>query len=413
MKKILIFGTGSGYEKIKRSINYNKIEIVAFTDNNNNLWNNNFEGSIILPPQEVIKLEYDYILIASSYYNAIESQLKEYKIDTSIIISYYNIDSWEAEQDKLIEIFETDIIVKGLYKLLREYKIKSDIAFEKNLILQAKMFINIIKRSQVNKIEEAEFKVFSQFGEDGIIQFIINKIPIPNKVFIEFGVENYIESNTRFLLVNNNWSGLVIDGDKENIEYIKNDSIYFNHNLKAVSNFITKDNINDIISSSEISGDIGLLSIDIDGNDYWIWETINVINPRIVICEYNSIFGNEKEVTIPYREDFVRKNAHYSLLFAGASLPALCSLAEKKGYDFIGSNSAGNNAFFIRKDLSNNFNVLSPMEGYVESKFRESRDKSGNLSYLSGTDRLIEISEMKLIDIESGQEVKIRDLYKL
>lgn len=97
-------------------------------------------------------------------------------------------------------------------------------------------------------IGDNEFKVFSQWGEDGIIQFLIDNIDIKEKTFIEFGVENYTESNTRFLLQNNNWRGLVIDGSEENISYIKNDSIYWKHNIKAECAFITKDNINQLIN---------------------------------------------------------------------------------------------------------------------------------------------------------------------
>src|SRR6266571_7871498 len=96
-------------------------------------------------------------------------------------------------------------------------------------------------------IDEAEFRVFSQWGEDGIIQYLVNHIQLERKLFIEFGVENYTESNTRFLLINNNWSGLVIDGCDENINYIKNDAIYWSNNLKAEHSFITNDNINDLI----------------------------------------------------------------------------------------------------------------------------------------------------------------------
>ncbi|MFM6343717.1 MAG: hypothetical protein ACKPFK_01030, partial [Dolichospermum sp.] len=106
-----------------------------------------------------------------------------------------------------------------------------------------------------------EFRAFSQWGEDGIIQFLIRNVPINRKIFVEFGVQNYTESNTRFLLINNNWSGLVIDGGSEEIYYIKNDPIYWQYNLKAVNSFITKDNINQIISDNGIQGEIGLLSV--------------------------------------------------------------------------------------------------------------------------------------------------------
>lgn len=256
----------------------------------------------------------------------------------------------------------------------------------------------------------AEFKVSSQFGEDGIIQYIINKIPIENKTFVEFGVEDYTESNTRFLLRNNNWSGLVIDGSEENIQYIKQDEIYWRYDLTAVASFITKDNINLIITNAGIQGDVGLLSVDIDGNDYWVWEAINAINPRIVICEYNGIFGCDKSITIPYNELFNRTKEHYSNLYWGASLPALCDLAKKKGYDFIGSNSVGNNAFFVRKDISSPFKKLSAKEGYTLSKIRESRDQEGRLTYLSGKDRLEAIVECEVYDIELSKILKIKEI---
>ncbi|MFM5887936.1 MAG: hypothetical protein ACKOQS_06545, partial [Dolichospermum sp.] len=110
-------------------------------------------------------------------------------------------------------------------------------------------------------IRDNEFRAFSQWGEDGIIQFLIRNVPISRKIFVEFGVQNYTESNTRFLLINNNWSGLVIDGGSEEISYIKNDPIYWQYNLKAVNSFITKDNINQIISDNGIQGEIGLLSV--------------------------------------------------------------------------------------------------------------------------------------------------------
>jgi hypothetical protein len=265
------------------------------------------------------------------------------------------------------------------------------------------------KAFDVRSIQETEFQVFSQFGEDGIIQFLISNVDIPHKTFVEFGVEDYKESNTRYLLVNDNWSGLVIDGGQANIESIKSDAIYWKHDLTALSAFITKDNINSLIAS-RFSGDIGLLSIDIDGNDYWIWDSINVVNPRIVICEYNSVFGKKHNISIPYSEDFVRKKAHFSHLYFGASLRALCMLAEKRGYFFVGCNSAGNNAFFVRKDVIGNLPVVSQEEGYVASKFRESRDEHGNLNFISGENRIKLIASMSVFDFKTGRMVKLSNL---
>ena len=279
---------------------------------------------------------------------------------------------------------------------------------ETDLFLTAGIHVSRIKQlGLIESLKEVEFKVFSQWGEDGIIQYLINQIPIENKSFIEFGVEDYREANTRFLLMNNNWKGLIFDGSKKNIARIKKDNIYWKYELTAASHFITRENINDIIEMSRFKGNIGLLSIDIDGNDYWVWGAIDVVRPRIVICEYNNVFGNTKAVTIPYDPAFVRTKAHYSNLYYGASLPAICYQAEKKGYDFVGSNSAGSNAFFVRKDLSNKLKILSAEEGYIESHIRESRNKDGSLSYIGGGRRIELIKHLPVIDVTTGQEVLI------
>ena len=250
-------------------------------------------------------------------------------------------------------------------------------------------------------LRDNEFRAFSQWGEDGIIQFLIKNVPINRKIFIEFGVQDYTESNTRFLLINNNWSGLVIDGGLEEIAYIKNDPIYWQYNLKAVNSFITKNNINQIFLENGIQGEIGLLSVDIDGNDYWVWQAIDCINPAIVVSEYNFRFGATKAVTVPYDAGFVRTKAHYSNIYYGASLKALCLLATKKGYTFVGCNSAGNNAFFVRKDLKpDSLKELTPEEGYVAAQFRESRDELGNLLYLSLEEEQKILDSLPLVNID-------------
>lgn len=255
-------------------------------------------------------------------------------------------------------------------------------------IMIGKLLVNQLKTLNIASLHDAEFKVFSQFGDDGIINYLINNIDIPNKSFIEFGVENYKESNTRFLLINNNWKGFIMDSSEKNIEQIKNDDIYWRYDLTAKAAFVTAENINQLIKDAEFTGEIGLLHIDIDGDDYWIWKAIKVVNPIIVIVEYNAVFGIDRAITIPYEPSFYRTKAHYSNLYWGASLLALCDLAEEKGYFFVGCNSNGNNAYFIRKDKIGNMKVLTPKEGYVYSKFRESRDKGGNLNHISGKNRL-------------------------
>lgn len=282
---------------------------------------------------------------------------------------------------------------------------------ETNTILSAQLHVDRIRNAGiVSDFSEIEFRAFSQWGEDGIIQYLIHNVPVENTSFVEFGVENYTEANTRFLLINDGWTGLVLDGSIENIKYIQKDDIYWRHDLTARCLFITRDNINEALSASGFVGDIGLLSIDIDGNDYWVWDAIDAVTPRIVICEYNSVFGAEDAVTVPYDEKFDWSEAHYSRLYFGASLAALCSLAQAKGYDFVGCNSAGVNAFFVRKDLQHGLPVLSAAEGFVQSKLRQSRDPSGNLSFLSGEARIQEISELPLHDIGTDELIQVKDI---
>jgi hypothetical protein len=261
-----------------------------------------------------------------------------------------------------------------------------------------------------NNIHDNEAKVFSQWGEDGIIQFLINRVPIEHKTFVEFGIGSYSECNTRFLLKNNNWSGLVIDGSPQYIKRLKQDALYWQYNLKCECAFITKDNINKIISGKNITGDIGILSIDIDGNDYWIWQAIDCIQPRIVICEYNSLFGSEKNVTTIYDDQFSIDKVHFSGLYWGASIGAFNYLAQQKGYSLVGSNTAGNNIFFVRNDVLGDIPVYTPQKAHVKSQFKISRNQEGDLSFLENEDSLNLIEDMPLYEVDTDKTIKAKAL---
>lgn len=281
------------------------------------------------------------------------------------------------------------------------------------LIIGALCCNTFLGKKDISSFRDIEYKVFSQWGEDGIIQYLVQNISIENDYFIEFGVQDYTESNTRFLLQNNNWSGLIIDGCKKNIETIRKDNIYWRHDITAVQAFITKHNINDLLGSHVKKKDIGLLSIDIDGNDYWVWEAIDAVEPRVVICEYNSLFGEQRAVSIPYSDDFVRTRTHHSNLYFGASIQALIHLASMKGYIFIGTNSAGNNAFFIRNDVyelcTDSIRQLKPI--IHRSKFREARDRRGYLTYASREENIKMIAHLPVVDVISGETINIESIY--
>ncbi|MGD8993267.1 MAG: hypothetical protein PVI00_17545 [Desulfobacterales bacterium] len=276
---------------------------------------------------------------------------------------------------------------------------------ENHSLMVGRLLVELIKNKRnYNSLADLEFKVFSQFGDDGIIQYLINNLCVQHSNFIEFGVQDYRESTTRFLMMNDNWTGLIMDASPKNIKKIIHSEYYWKFQLIARHAFVTAENINQLISDAGINGELGLLHIDIDGNDYWVWKAIDIVRPVIAIIEYNSIFGIDRPITTPYDKNFQRTKAHFSNLYFGASLGALLHLARQKKYAFIGCNSAGNNAYFVRRDkLNANVHELSLQEGYVLSRFRESRDRTGNLSYITGNERLNTIRGMPVFNVENNQ----------
>jgi hypothetical protein len=264
-----------------------------------------------------------------------------------------------------------------------------------------------------NNLNDYGLRVFSQWGEDGIIQFLLKHVAPENKIFVEFGADAYnLESNTRFLLTHDNWRGLIMDGSDRAIEELKRNRAWELYDLTAVQAFITRENINELLTQHGINGEIGLLSIDIDGNDYWVWQAINVIQPLIVIAEYNHRFGPDRAVTIPYDAKFDRKQAHPSKLYFGASLKALCELGKAKGYAFVGCN--GVNAFFVRADKRPPMlKELTAAEGFVPGKFGEPFERNGQIVKLTPEEEsaFVQNLDLPLVDVSPGtQEAKLNAL---
>lgn len=252
-------------------------------------------------------------------------------------------------------------------------------------------------------LPDFEFKVFSQWGEDGIIQKLVRSVPIANRTFIEFGVEDFWESNCRFLLMKDNWSGFVIDGSPANVRRIRSQYYFWKYDLQARAAFVDVSNIGSELSRSGFDGDLGILSIDVDGMDYHLLAAIERFRPRILICEYNSIFGPDRKITVPYSAGFTRGAAHHSHLYFGASLAALSDLAERKGYVLVGGTSEGVNAFFVRADLMGpGLAARTPAEVHVRSKLREGRDRTGSMTYHTWPERVAEITGMPVFNVETG-----------
>lgn len=247
-----------------------------------------------------------------------------------------------------------------------------------------------------------EFRVHSQFGEDGIIEHLLRHVPVGRAHFVEFGVESYLEANTRFLLTHRNWSGLVMDGDAAQIAQVVGRAGYWMHDLRAVQAFITRDNINQLLDDHDSAGEIGLLSIDIDGMDWWIWDAIEVARPAIVVAEYNHRFGPDRAVTVPYAADFDRRRAHHSLCYYGASLAALERLGRRKGYALVGCGSAGLNAFFVEESRRPAVLPARTSEAaWVEGRFCEFHDPSGRRERRSNADQRAMLETLPLVEIDA------------
>ena len=197
-------------------------------------------------------------------------------------------------------------------------------------------------------LSAASADVFTYHGEDGIIQFILKHLQNVPPVFVDIGSGDCIKSNCAVPAVHQNWKGIFIDTDKTQLGIGK--AFYKKlgkKNLNFENAYVTPDNINQLITAHGFAGAVGLLSIDIDGNDYWIWKAIEVIQPLIVVVEAKVEFGR-KDLIVPYS-----KNNHHSShhMYNGASVEAFRKLGQQKGYTLIGANLQGYNLFFIPAHL--------------------------------------------------------------
>jgi hypothetical protein len=208
-------------------------------------------------------------------------------------------------------------------------------------------------------LSEVGFKAFSQADEDGILLYIFSIIGTKNKKSVEICAGDGVECNTANLVIHHGWSGLLVDGDEELVKqgqtFYRNNRLTYVYPPIFVHSWITRDTVNEVIRENGFEGEIDLLSIDMDGVDYWIWESIEAIEPRVVVVEYQDIIGPEKSLTVPYKDDF---NAYdYPTTrgmpnFCGASLLAFVKLARRRGYRLVGCNRYGYNAFFIKNPVA-------------------------------------------------------------
>ena len=208
------------------------------------------------------------------------------------------------------------------------------------------------------RLTARRFRIASQNQEDGLTLALLQEAGVTQARFVEIG-SGLSGGNSAFLARECGWTGLMVDGaSPTRMEQVGRRF----PTARAIHAWVTRDNINDLIAAHGFGGEVDLFSLDLDGNDYWIWEAMTACSPRVVILEYNSMFGPDRAVTIPYDADFNRHRHH--TMYYGASLAALTHVAAVKGYRLVAVEPAGINAYFLRNDLAPNVPPCSPASAF-------------------------------------------------
>lgn len=220
------------------------------------------------------------------------------------------------------------------------------------------LFLNGGEQKPTTDLNHYELKIYSQNGEDGIILRLFDLVGTTNKYFVEFGVENGFECNTRFLREYLGWQGLMMDGR------------FSTPSLNLQQEFITAENINDLFAKHHVPEEFDLLSIDLDYNDFYIWLNLSPsYRPRVVVIEYNATHSWNEDKVVLYDPFTMWDFTNYS----GASIKALYNLGIFKGYTLVYAEKVGVNLFFIRDDVYKALSQQILHAGVVEKIYRKPR----------------------------------------
>ena len=250
--------------------------------------------------------------------------------------------------NKVVTTYRNEfMIIKKLFRFL----IKSQSINRINMALSRAAATSALRQIDVSIPNSWEFSGFSQNGEDGIIDFLLGKLKRRSRYFIEIGTADGIECNTAWLAIAKKYSGIMIEGNAK--VCAQSATLYQGLNLgvECINMFITQETVSQL-GQLALDNRPDVLSLDIDGNDYYIAKMLFEVGfrPKIFVVEYNSAYGDEKKITIAYRGDFDFTTAHASQLYYGVSISGWKSLFRKYGYKFVAVDSNGVNAFFVNPD---------------------------------------------------------------
>lgn len=268
----------------------------------------------------------------------------------------------------------------------------------------------------IKNLNEVDYKIFSQNGEDGIIDYLLFSLKIEKPKFVEIGVGDYSESNTRFIFERCSSEGLIIDSIDNFKEKVSKNVKLWRGDIQIIQKNIDTENILESLQEYNFSENVDLFSLDIDGIDYWILKKLPKKFCKILVAEYNPYFGDKLKISVPNIKNFNRSKYHYSNLCFGASLKSIIDLMEEKGFIFVGSNIFKNNAFFVNIDFKQELSIEYPdkenLLSHVNANFRESRNKNNDLSYLSKSKIINEIENCEVVDLSQdvNNKIKIKDI---
>lgn len=256
----------------------------------------------------------------------------------------------------------------------------------------------------------AELKVFSQFGEDGILDYLCDLLSISKPRILEIGAGDFTECNSRFLAEVRGASVYAVDGTSGLLRNLRKGSLAWRTSLHGEELWVTPDNVRGLTERARHAmGGVDILSLDIDGNDFWVLQRIPLEGVAIAVIEYNPILGPERAISVPRKDAFSRELEHWSWLYYGASLRAFVEFMARSGFRFVGSNRPGNNAFFVRSEFAPEKSAALETEAtrgglasHTDWRIRDARDSHGQMSYRSASDALSGLSGLPVVNTLTG-----------